>query len=301
MIPDDEDDRPGVYSPARATPSTGSVAGTVEPSRRRCEPRPSDTSGWRCGSRPDEEREGDTGAGRIHLRARGEPLSDEDRRRHDEAKSQELEEERRREELLASEPIRLPRFIVGPLVVGALIAVLAILGLFVLAQVTSTLSALAAFPAWAQALGWIALLLLFGALLYSVGRFLLAYRRLKPNQPIVLKALLQLSQRTRLHWLVREKKAQAKEQLVDYLKADPLDSANDHRDLTKHRLFSVEDLRKLEAVRLELLDPNRFASYEEWFREFRDRFQDRLDKAAEARITYFARRVGVGTAATPMR
>src|SRR5205814_2269044 len=36
-----------------------------------------------------------------------------------------------------------------------------------------------------------------------------------------------------------------------------------------------------------------------WFQDFRDRFQGQLNQAAEARITYFARRVGVGTAASP--
>ena len=37
-------------------------------------------------------------------------------------------------------------------------------------------------------------------------------------------------------------------------------------------------------LRTELLDPDRFASTEQWFARFRDGFQSELDVAAETRV-----------------
>jgi uncharacterized membrane protein YcjF (UPF0283 family) len=55
----------------------------------------------------------------------------------------------------------------------------------------------------------------------------------------------------------------------------------------------------LAIVRAELLDPNRFASTEQWFAHFRDVFQSQLDIAAEGRVKYWASRIWVVTAVAP--
>ena len=55
----------------------------------------------------------------------------------------------------------------------------------------------------------------------------------------------------------------------------------------------------MRAVRLELLDPEKFASTDQWFARFRDGFQAEIDAAAETRVKYWGSRVWVVTAVAP--
>jgi uncharacterized membrane protein YcjF (UPF0283 family) len=232
------------------------------------------------------------------LTALGERLSANDLKRLEEDERRRLDEETQRvEELMASDQVlfRLPAIVSGPLVTTALVAVFALVSLFVLTQVISTLSALTTLPVWGQYLGWFALILLVSALLYAIGRFAAFYLKLKPNRPVGLRALAQLSQRTKLRWLVRQKKSEAKEQLEEYLRAYPL---GDRAGLNVLGLTD-ERVKKLDAAQKELLDDNRFTGSDNWFDEFRTRFQVHLDTAADERIAYFAWRVGVMTALSP--
>ena len=52
-------------------------------------------------------------------------------------------------------------------------------------------------------------------------------------------------------------------------------------------------------MRTELLDPDKFASTEQWFARFRDGFQSVIDVAAEGRTKYWAARIWVVTAVAP--
>jgi uncharacterized membrane protein YcjF (UPF0283 family) len=248
-----------------------------------------------------ELRQDDTGAGRVAVTATGEPLTAQDHERLAAAERQRAEDERQRvEEMLASEEslFLVPQFLRSPLAYCALLALGALLGLFVLAQVTSTLASLASLPAWARYPGWVGLALLAGALLYVAGRFALFYWRLRPNQPVKVRSLAQLAERTRLRWLVQEKQDEARTRLRDYLQAYPLTPPEVRRALVEAGL-TEEQLQELGRVREELLDPNRFAGTDQWFAEFGSRFQAPLDRAAEARIVHFARRVAVMTAVSP--
>lgn len=95
----------------------------------------------------------------------------------------------------------------------------ALLGLFLFSQINTTLAALASVPdAWRYA-GHFGLILLSACLLFAVGRAVIFYFRLRSNRPVSLKGLEQLAERTRLRWLVHEKKSSARQYLVAYLQA----------------------------------------------------------------------------------
>src|SRR5947209_9407740 len=162
----DGNDRPGLWSPHDsaavlvATPGGAATGQAVEGAAQNVPPDA-------FGSDVDVgQREGDTGAGRCRIPAVGEPLTEENRRRIEQARERAKEMERQRMEELASvtAAFRPAALITGSFLVCTLMALSALLGLFVLAQVTSTLAALASFPAWAQVLGWAGLLVLVGAL-----------------------------------------------------------------------------------------------------------------------------------------
>jgi len=76
---------------------------------------------------------------------------------------------------------------------------------------------------------------------------------------------------------------------------------NTEKDRKRLRGLGLTDeaMVRLAAVRTELLDPDKFASTEQWFARFRVAFQGELDAAAEARIKYWGSRIWVVTAVAP--
>ena len=229
------------------------------------------------------------------------PITESDYARIEQEQMREEEAEKRHiEEAVASDPMlmRLPAFLFHPLAISFAIGMAALLGLFIFSQITSTLAALASLNEGLRYTGYVGLTLLTGCVTFAVGRFGVFYFRLRPNRPLHLRAFDQLSQRTRLRWLVHEKRIEARDQLADYLRTYPLVSAKERKLL--HSLgLSEEKLLQLEKVREELLDMNRFANIDDWVSTFRSRFQVVLDEAAEARVKYFGWRVAVSTALSP--
>ena len=65
---------------------------------------------------------------------------------------------------------------------------------------------------------------------------------------------------------------------------------NTEKERNTFRALGLDDAAqgRLAVLRTELLDPDRFASTEQWFARFRDGFQSELDVAAETRIKYWA-------------
>lgn len=112
-----------------------------------------------------------------------------------------------------------------------------------------------------------------------------------------LKILEELANRTRLRFLVHEKKTEARERLLEYLRSYPT-GKSETAFLTSIGL-SEEKVGQLERVRAELMDMSRYANNDTWFASFQDRFQAMLDDAAEARVAYYARRVAISTAISP--
>ena len=83
-----------------------------------------------------------------------------------------------------------------------------------------------------------------------------------------------------------------------YLRTFPMNTEKERKTLRGIGLDDEAQAR-MAVVRTELLDPDRFASTEQWFARFRDGFQSELDVAAEKRIKYWASRIWVVTAVAP--
>lgn len=250
---------------------------------------------------PDEPREGEGVLRPRQAPAETAPLNAADWKqiRADEAR-QAAEESRRLEEMLAEETalIHLPAFLTHPLVLAGLLGVMALVGLFVFAQVTSTLAGLATLPEWVRYPGYAGLAILTLLVLFAAFRLLGFYFSLRPNRPVPVKTLQQLAQRTRLRWLVQEKAAEAREHLAGYMRLYPFTSDKERKALGFLGL-TAEHFTQMETARQQLLDANLFASSDTWFNDFRERFQKPLDEVAEGRIVYYARRVAFFTAASP--
>lgn len=288
--PDDWDDDARI-----GVPTAGRAAAAVSPPPARQERSPEPD--------PDLElREGETELGRPPQVPTGLALlSDEDRRRlrelEEEAAAKELAEA---ELLIASDPSGLGwlGWFGTPLALALLVGSVGLAGLFVFNQVLSVLNTLAAQPEWARYAGYAGLVLFAGCVLYAFLRFAYLYATLRRNRQIQMKGLRELSKRTRLRWLAFAKSAEAREQLEAYLRSFPLDTEKDRQALLKLGLTDEMQAR-LRQVRIELLDPAKFASSDQWFARFRDAFQGELDAAAEARVKYWASRIWVVTAVAP--
>ncbi len=252
---------------------------------------------------PDVElREGETELGRPPQVPSGLALlSDADRTRlrqmEDEQASKELAEA---EMLLAADPTGLGwlGWFGTPLVLAMLVGSVGLAGLFVSNQVLSVLNALASQPEWAQYTGYAGLVLFGFCVLYAFLRFAYLYATLRRNRQIQVRGLEELAKRTRLRWLSFAKSAEAKQQLEVYLNTFPLDSEKDRKTLLKLGVSDEVQVR-LRNARVELLDPARFASSDQWFARFREGFQGELDTLAEARVKYWASRIWVVTAVSP--
>ncbi|HUR53252.1 MAG TPA: DUF697 domain-containing protein, partial [Gemmataceae bacterium] len=254
---------------------------------------------------PAEElvlRAGETELGRppqvpTHLSA----LSDDDRlalhRLDEEQAARDIAEA---EAMIVADPSGLGwlGWIGSPLALAAGVGATGLAGIFVFNQTLSVIANLSQQPLWAQYAGFAGLGLFGFCVLFAFLRLVFLYATLRRNRQIRTRGLAELSRRTRLRWLAVAKSAEAKLQLETYLRLYPLDTEKDRRVLV--RLGLPDEVQaKLRAVRADLLDPEKFASTDQWFARFRDGFQSELDAAAEARIRYWGSRVWVVTAVAP--
>lgn len=202
--------------------------------------------------------------------------------------------------LLASDPTGLGwlGWFGSPLAFAFLLGTAGVCGIFLFNQTISLLNALAAQPQWAQYVGYGGLILFGICVLYAFLRFVLLYLRLRENRQLRVRGIAELSRRTRLRWLAAAKSAEAREQIENYLRTFPMNTEKERKSL---RALGLDDSAqgRLAVLRTELLDPDRFASTEQWFARFREGFQSELDVAAEARIKYWASRIWVVTAVAP--
>jgi uncharacterized membrane protein YcjF (UPF0283 family) len=204
------------------------------------------------------------------------------------------------EMLLASDPTGLGwlGWFGSPLAFAALLGITGVFGVFLFNQTLQLLNALAAQPEWAQYVGYAGLALFGVCVLYSFIRFALIYARMRENRQLRVKGIKELSNRTRLRWLAAAKSAEARRQIEAYLQTYPIETERDRKTLAALGLTD-DAIARLKAVRLELLDHDKFASTEQWFARFRDSFQSIIDGAAEGRTKYWASRIWVVTAIAP--
>lgn len=202
--------------------------------------------------------------------------------------------------LLASEPSGLGwlGWFGSPLALALLVGMTGVFGIFLFNQAVSLIAALSAQPLWAQYVGFGGLIVFGLCVLYAFLRFLFIYIRLRENRQLRVQGIAELSRRTRLRWLAATKSAEAREQIENYLHTYPMNSEKERKTLRAMGLDDAAQAR-MAVVRKELLDPDRFASTEQWFARFRDGFQNELDVAAETRIKYWASRIWVVTAVAP--
>jgi putative membrane protein len=247
-------------------------------------------------------RPGDTDLGRpSQIPSKSTPLSDEDRRRLQEAREAEaLRDLVEAEELLASDPVivRWAGWFAHPLAAAFLVGTAGALGLFLYSQLLTILANLATQPVGIQYAGYSVLGLLSLAVSYSIIRLMLLYLRLRRNRQLRLEGLEELQTRTRLRWLAAAKANEARSRLEDYLRTYPLETASNQKKLARMAINEAS-VAKLLLIRDELLDPARLSSTQEWFVRFRDGFQSVLDAAAEERVRYWANRAMIVTAISP--
>ncbi len=227
-------------------------------------------------------------------------LTDADRERLRQAdEAQALRDLAEAEEMTASDPaVGWFGWFAHPLAAAFLIGAAGALGLFVYSQAIQILDTLSRQPVWVQWLGYAALAVCGGAVLFAAGRFVLVYVKLRRNRQLRLAGLEELNQRTRLRWLAHAKAADARTKLETYLREFPVGTPKQAKKLAALGL-GPDRIAVLEKVRAELLDPARFTGTADWFERFRNGFQGVLDKAADDRIGYWARRSGVATALAP--
>jgi uncharacterized membrane protein YcjF (UPF0283 family) len=201
------------------------------------------------------------------------------------------------EELLASEAdLSLPAFVRHPLTALLVLAV-GVFGVFVLNQGLATWATV---QGLAVPLNWIAgsvLLVFVLAAVYGAARLAWLYLHLTTNRQIRLAGLAELQQRVRLRWLAQTKAAEAKGHVEAYIRLYPNDALA-HKRWTKLG-GSAAGWQGLELARTALLDAGKTASTPHWFEQFKGDFQGRLDKLAEQRIAYYAKRTALVTALSP--
>ena len=245
-------------------------------------------------------RPGDTELGRPPQIPREiSPLTEADRRKFAEAETEQaLRDLAEAEEMLVSDPaISGLGWFAHPLAGAFLLGAAGALGLFVYAQVIAVLGHLAVQPVAVQGAGYALLGVLALAVFIAILRILVLYVRLRRNQQIRIEGLRELQTRTRLRWLALAKTREARERLENYLRDYPL--ALPRRNRLASLGLTSERCRELEAIRSELLDPNKFTTSGEWFDQFRNRYQAILDESAQERIRYWANRAMLVTAISP--
>lgn len=193
---------------------------------------------------------------------------------------------------------QLPSFLWHPVIISALIIGLGLLGLFVIAQTSSIVVTISNMPVMSAYIIAGALLILLGAILYTVVRLGMAYMRFRESPTLQLQALAKLSERRNLRKQVGDRRRQAQEELRDYLEDYP------SRDELGKRFkeWEINDSKMLDNLmnaRNRLLDERNRKASDEWLKNFEKRFQKPLDELADRRITKWAKRVGVKTAAVP--
>lgn len=186
----------------------------------------------------------------------------------------------------------------SPLALALAFGTVGVFGVFVFNQAVQLIDALARQPLWAQSVGYTGLGLFGCCIVFALARFLWLYARLRRNRQLRAKGLRELNARTRLRWLAAQKAAEARGQLEAYLREYPIDTERQRRALQRLGLTDAACAR-LRAAREELLNPDKFASTDQWFARFRDAFQSVIDGAAEGRINYWSSRIWVVTAVSP--
>lgn len=245
-------------------------------------------------------REGDTGLGVPEFEARKtRTLSREETEEY----RQTIEERMRHqaeailEDLEHDHGWRLPRSLRNAFS-AIMLAIAAIMGMFLTTQTVQFFADVKTMPGWSR---WIATgaMALFSIVLACVFLGLLwGILRLQRAPRLHLKAMKILSERRQLQRFASLKQNEARKKLQRYLRDYPL-SGKDRKRLTALGLKDA-NLASIDAARNRLLDESRPVSNADWLDDFQKGFQGTLDEMAQRRVRQYARRIGIGTAASPI-
>lgn len=179
-----------------------------------------------------------------------------------------------------------------------LVLVAAMLGLVLVSQATQVAADIALLPLYAR---WLAIggaVLFGGVLAFVFARICLLILQLNRSPRVNVRALSILHERKEMQHLAATHQAEAKKILSKYLETYPLDRSG-ARSLRAAGIIE-EEIEALQRLRDRLLDPNRPLGAGEWLSEFTTGFQATLDTAATRRVSQYAKRVGAGTAMSPV-
>lgn len=176
-----------------------------------------------------------------------------------------------------------------------ILAIGALLALFVFSQTFQVLAVVALQPRPIQLLAYAGLFAVFAILTTFSVRLLILFLRLRVNQQISAAQLQELSRRAELRELVQRDKAKAKANLETYLRTYPFDQFSMPVTPGAFRL-DKDTTERLRDARDYLLDQERFSDYDGWLGDFRTRFQDVLQGAADKVVKDWMKMVGLKTA-----
>lgn len=249
---------------------------------------------------PLERREGDSGLGVPDFAPeQSRPLSEAEQAEHRRAVDDELraKAEAMLAELELDEGWRLPTP-VRRFFSYALVLLAAVLGLFLVTQVVQFFAEVETLPQPAQWLAMGGLALFGGAMVVVLCRLGWGVIRLHRSPRIHLKSMAVLAERRKMQFYAAEKQAEARGMLERYLKTYPVDRRSRMKLLAMG--LPEPDWEALLTARDQLLDASRPQTDADWLEEFGRRFQGALDGLARRRIKQYARRAGIGTAASPV-
>lgn len=179
-----------------------------------------------------------------------------------------------------------------------LLAVVALLALFIYAQSIQILATLAAQPLMISLIGYSLLVVLLGVLAIFSIRLLIIFYRVRVNQQVSAAQLLELSRRAELRALAQRDKAKAKKNLEEYLQNYPFEGSSPLESFGMLHM-KTETLEKLRNAKLLLLDRDRSADYDSWLKNFKERFQNELEATASDVIRNWMKLVAIKTAISP--
>ncbi len=181
---------------------------------------------------------------------------------------------------------------------AVLVAVAAVLGLFLVIETVQFFATMESLPMWGQ---WVATgcLVVFGGIIAAILlKLIWGVIRLQRSPRIHLQAMKTLAERRSLQCVAAEKQSEARDLLKKYVKEYPVTGKD--RKRMRAGGMTEQEWSTLLMAKKRLLDSSRPLTHVEWIEDFQKEFQRVLDHVAGRRIKQYALRVGAGTAASPI-
>jgi uncharacterized membrane protein YcjF (UPF0283 family) len=245
-------------------------------------------------------REGDSGIGiPIHRseEVRFLPQSETEEYEQKQETTRRKIEEESFDKMLAEDGWRLPAP-VRKAITLLFLTVTAVLGVYIVNQTVTFLKELSELPQWGQIVATVCMGLFGIIIAYVFYQLFSGLYRLQKSPSINNRALNKLKERKRLQHLAIRHEEAARKELSDYLMQYPVDSKTQREFNTLG--MTGRDWNRLCKVREKLLDADLPISPGDWIAIFISDFQSILISAAKGRVSAYAKRISLGTAASPI-